>query len=192
LRNRTAVAAAALKGRVTAENGNSNGSKRKKLVSSARGSAERRATEDYNTNNNVVIGKGYGLQSTAYSPLTTTLGISEAIEAQGQQPFTLGVNLGGRQTQANQYGAGLLNTASQNAALTRQAANQYSPTAAAISGAVNSPSLQNWLNNQINPSYTQTTSNTGLMYDQSGMNPQAATYNSYNPNWYGGTGGMGD
>jgi hypothetical protein len=105
-----------------------------------------------------ITGKGFGLQSTAYSPLTTTLGISEAVEAQGQQPFTLGVNLGGRQTQANQYGAGLLNTASQNAALTRQAANMYSPTAAALSGAVNNPTVTsqagNWFNTVLNPNNT--------------------------------------
>jgi hypothetical protein len=139
-----------------------------------------------------VTGRAFGLESAAYSPLTTTLGISEAVEAQGQQPFNLGVNLGGRQTQSNQYGAGLLNTASQNAALTRQAANQYSPGGAIISGAVNNPQVQNWFNNQINPSYTQSSSNTNLMYDQYGQNPQYYPNQSYNPNWYGGTGGMGD
>jgi hypothetical protein len=139
-----------------------------------------------------VTGRAFGLESAAYGPLSTTLGLSEAVEGQGTQPFNLGVNLGGRQTQANQYGANLLNTASQNAALTRQAANQYSPGGAIISGAANSPQVQNWFNNQINPYYTQTYGNTGLMYDASGMNPTAASYGNYNSNWYGGTGGMGD
>jgi hypothetical protein len=139
-----------------------------------------------------ITGKGFGLQTSAYGPLTTTLGISEAVEAQGQSPFTLGVNLGGRQTQANQLGAGLLNTASQNAALTQQRANQYSPGAAALAGVTNSPALQNWFSNQINPTYTQTSSNTNLMYDPYGQNPQYSPNASYTSNWYGGTGGMGD
>lgn len=138
-----------------------------------------------------VMGKGFGLQSSAYGPLTTALGVSGAVEEQGMLPFTLGTNLGGKTTQANQYGANLLNTASQNAALTRQAANQYNPYAAAITGAANSPYLSNWFNQQITPQ-TQTYSNTNLMYDQYGMNPQYAPNASYNPNWFGGTGGMGD
>ena len=138
-----------------------------------------------------VMGKGFGLQTSAYGPLTTTLGLSEAVEAQGQSPFTLGVNLGGRQTQANQLGAGLLNTASQNAALTQQRANSFSPLGSTLSGVANSPYMSQWFNNQINPT-TTTTSNTNLMYDQYGQNPQYNPGASYTSNWYGGTGGMGD
>lgn len=98
---------------------------------------------------------GYGLQSSAYGPLSTTLGISGAVEEQGAQPFTLGTNLGGRTTQANQYGAGLMNQAAQNAAALNYAANRTSPVGAALTGLSSNTQLTsglgNWFNNLITP-----------------------------------------
>ena len=105
-------------------------------------------------------GTGYQLQSSAYGPLSTTLGLSGAVEEQGMQPFTLGTNLGGRTTQANQYGAGLMNTAAQNAAALQYSANRTSPVGAALAGVGSNTQLTgglgNWFSNLINPQNQQT------------------------------------
>ena len=100
-----------------------------------------------------VLGTGYGLQTKAYGPLQTTLGLSQSVEGLGQDPFTLGANLGGRTTQANQYGAGLMNTAASNAAIGIANANAYSPIGSAITGAANSPYLSSWFNRTISQPY---------------------------------------
>jgi hypothetical protein len=94
-------------------------------------------------------GTGYQLQSSAYGPLSTTLGISGAVEEQGLQPLTLGANLGGRTTQANQYGAGLMNTAAQNAAALQYAANRTSPLGSALTGLGSNQQLTSGLGNNI-------------------------------------------
>jgi len=46
------------------------------------------------------MGQYYGGQQAAYSPYTTALGQIQALEAAGQQPFTMGVNLGQTAAQA--------------------------------------------------------------------------------------------
>ena len=88
---------------------------------------------------------GQGLLSSAYSPIATPLGLAGQTESMGQGSFDLGVNLGGRQTQANQAAAQLYQTGVTNAANTQyagqvgaaktmQAANAYSPVGAALTG----------------------------------------------------------
>lgn len=110
-------------------------------------------------------GTGYQLQSAAYGPLSTSLGISGAVEEQGMQPFTLGTNLGGRTTQANQYGAGLMNTAAQNAAALQYSANRTSPLGTALQGISSNSQLTsglgNWFSNVIKPQNYQTAWNYG-------------------------------
>ncbi len=103
---------------------------------------------------------GYGLQTQAYSPLTTALGVGSSIEALGQQPLELGAALGGRVTSANQTGAGLLANAQTNAARTLQSANQYSGLGSALTGLAGNQQFTsgvgNWFSKVLNPSNSQT------------------------------------
>lgn len=132
--------------------------------------------------------QAFGLQSKAYAPLMTTLGLGSTIEQLGQSPLDIGAQLGGRSATAGANVGQSLLYGGLDAAKTMQAGNSYSPFGSALSGAANAMG-----NYQYNPTtYTQNYGNTGMMYDQYGMNPQAATYSNYNPNWFGGTSGMGD
>lgn len=87
-----------------------------------------------------LFGTGAGLlgqyqagQVGALSPFTTALGGVGTLEELGQQPFNLGVNLGGRV--ASPSGAQALLQGGQNAALTMQQANAANPLAAFIQNA---------------------------------------------------------
>lgn len=116
---------------------------------------------------------GQGLLSSAYSPISTPLGLAGSMETMGQNAFDLGVNLGGRQTQANQtsaqlYQSGMTNAANTlasgqaAAARTTQAANAYSPFGAALTGigqqigTSGSGQLGSWFNNMIGGNTTPT------------------------------------
>lgn len=110
---------------------------------------------------------GQGLLSSAYSPIATPLGLAGQTESMGQGAFDLGVNLGGRQTQANQAAAQLYQTGVTNAANTQyagqvgaartmQAANAYSPVGAALTGlgqqmgtSGGTGQLGSWFNNML-------------------------------------------
>jgi len=90
-----------------------------------------------------LFGEGAGLlgryqqgQIGALSPFTTYLGGVGTLEEFGQQPFNLGVNLGGRNT--NPSGAQALLTGGMGAAQTMQQANSYSPFGTALMGGANS------------------------------------------------------
>ncbi|NBR22365.1 MAG: hypothetical protein EBU08_00950 [Micrococcales bacterium] len=94
-----------------------------------------------------LFGQGAGLlgqfqagQVNALNPFTTYLGGVGTLEELGQQPFNLGVNLGGRN--ANATGAQALLQGGQNAALTMQQANSYNPWSAALQGAASNPYIQ--------------------------------------------------
>jgi hypothetical protein len=76
----------------------------------------------------------------ALSPFTTYFGGVSNLESLGQQPLDLGAQLGGRN--ANSIGAQALLQGGQNAALTMQQANSYSPFGAALQGAGSSPYIQ--------------------------------------------------
>jgi hypothetical protein len=87
-----------------------------------------------------LFGTGAGLlgqyqagQVSALNPFTSYLGGVGTLEELGQQPFNLGVNLGGRV--ASPSGAQALLQGGQNAALTMQQANAANPLAAFIQSA---------------------------------------------------------
>lgn len=147
---------------------------------------------------------GQGLLSSAYSPIATPLGLAGTTEQMGQGAFDLGVNLGGRQTQANQAAAGLYQTGMTNAAnalasgqtaaaRTTQMANQYSPLGAGLTGlgqqlgTSGGGQLGSWFNNML------TNYNFGSSGMSSGMTqgmapgveaPQAATWeNAFATGW---------
>lgn len=110
---------------------------------------------------------GQGLLSSAYSPMTTPLGVAGSMESLGQGAFDLGVNLGGRQTQANQTAAQLYQTGMTNAAntlaagqtraaTTLQPSQSYSGIGAGLTGlgqqlgnSGTQQQLGSWFNNMI-------------------------------------------
>lgn len=117
---------------------------------------------------------GQGLLSNAYSPIATPLGLAGTTEQLGQGAFDLGVNLGGRQTQANQAGAqlyasGMTNAANTQAAgqlgaaRTMQAANAYSPLGASLTGLGQqlggTGQLGSWFNSMLSAPKTGQTTN---------------------------------
>jgi hypothetical protein len=94
-----------------------------------------------------LFGQGAGMlgqyqqgQIGALSPFTTYLGGVGTLEEFGQQPFNLGVNLGGRNI--NQTGAQALLEGGLSAAQTMRQANAYDPWAAALQGVGSSPYIQ--------------------------------------------------
>ena len=90
---------------------------------------------------------GQGLLSSAYSPLQTNLGVQQSIEALGQDPFTLGMNIGGRTAQAGGQAGQALLQGGLSAAKSLQAGSGYSPTAGAMYGLANSPGVNKALGN---------------------------------------------
>jgi hypothetical protein len=80
-----------------------------------------------------LLGQYQAGQVNALNPFTTYMGGVGTLEDLGQQPFNLGVNLGGRV--ANPTGAQALLQGGQNAALTMQQANAANPLAAFYQGA---------------------------------------------------------
>lgn len=109
---------------------------------------------------------GQGLLTSAYSPITTPLGVAGQIESLGQAPLDIGAQLGGRAAQSGAAQAQSLLAGGLGAARTLQAANQYSPTGALLSGFGSNPQattgLGNWFNSILNPTPSWEQSNTGL------------------------------
>jgi len=81
-----------------------------------------------------ILGTGYGLQTQAYSPLMTTLGLGSTIEQLGQSPLDIGAQLGGRTATAGANVGQSLLYGGLSAAKTQQAANAMSPVGSALSG----------------------------------------------------------
>ena len=77
---------------------------------------------------------GQGLLSGAYAPYSTALGLASNVEELGMQPFTLGLNVGGRTAQAGASVGQSLLAGGMSAAKTLQAAQGQSPWGNAISG----------------------------------------------------------
>lgn len=144
---------------------------------------------------------GQGLLSSAYSPMSTPLGLAGTMETMGQGAFDLGVNLGGRQTQANQAAAGLYQTGMTNAAntlaagqaraaQTLQPSQSYSALGAGLTGlgqqlgnTNTQQQLGSWFNNMIGGSdswntsgdmtyFGSNSSGTGAGEGYSGMNAE--------------------
>jgi hypothetical protein len=91
-----------------------------------------------------LLGTGYGLQTQAYSPLMTTLGLGSTIEQLGQSPLDIGAQLGGRTATAGANVGQSLLYGGLSAAKTQQAANAYSPFGSALSGVGNTISGLNY------------------------------------------------
>lgn len=89
-----------------------------------------------------ILSSMYGTQNAAYAPYQTALSQAQGLEGLGMDTLSLGANLGGRTTQANQYGAGLMNNAGQQAAAINGAANSVSPWGGFLSGVASSPAGQ--------------------------------------------------
>jgi hypothetical protein len=92
---------------------------------------------------------GQGLLSSAYSPLQSNIGLQGTIEQLGQDPLTLGANLGGRTMQGGGTAAQALMQGGTNADRTLQAANAYSPLGSALSGFAQNPQATNALGSWI-------------------------------------------
>lgn len=105
-----------------------------------------------------LLSGGLGLQTAAYDPFKTQLGLGSTVENLGREALTLGSELGGRVTGANQVAANALLQGGRDAASTRLAASQYSPLGATLMGAANNPQLMsgigNWLSGMSTPSPT--------------------------------------
>lgn len=67
-----------------------------------------------------MLGQQYGLQTQALSPIQSYLGTIGSIEELGQDPFRLGLQLGGMVQQGGSAGGSLLNAGLSNAAMTQQ------------------------------------------------------------------------
>jgi hypothetical protein len=80
---------------------------------------------------------GIGLIANGYSPFKTALGMAGAVDAMGQEPFTLGMNLGG---QASQGGSGATQALLSGAALQNQV-NSQSPFGSWLMGGAGSQML---------------------------------------------------
>ena len=93
------------------------------------------------------MGQYYGGQQAAYSPYTTAMGQIQALEAAGQQPFTMGVNLGqiGAQAGANVGQLGLAG-AGQSVRLATGEAATNNPPATVMSGLGSSGLLTTGIN----------------------------------------------
>lgn len=105
-----------------------------------------------------LLGQYSPLISGSYAPAQTQLGLAGGIEGMGQGALDIGTAIGGRTTAAAQAGAQGLLSAQTNAARTIQAANQYSPWGAALtgigqqigsSGSGLGSQLGSWFNNYI-------------------------------------------
>lgn len=121
-----------------------------------------------------LLGQIPTLTTAGYSPLQTQLGMASSIEGMGQGAMDIGTALGARTTSAAQAGAQGLLAAQTNAARTQQAANQYSPWGAALTGfgqqmaTSGSPTSQlgSWFNNYITRQENQASPNfTGPIYN---------------------------
>jgi hypothetical protein len=119
----------------------------------------------------------------ALNPYTSMLGAASTLESLGQQPLDIGAQLGGRAATAGGNVGQFLLAGGQNAALTRQAANQQNPLAAALIGFGNSPAFQgmasgagDWVSSLFGNSspYNQTQLRNE---DASGMNSSSSFFN---------------
>jgi hypothetical protein len=118
--------------------------------------------------------------------LQTNLGLQGTIEQLGQDPFTLGMNVGGRTAQAGGTAAQALLQGGLSAAKTMQGAMGTSPLAAGMFGLTQSPgvnaALNNWFTgsqyNPVQPGQYTPGSDTfmGPMPAPAGYQPQMSWY----------------
>jgi len=103
-----------------------------------------------------LLSSALGLQSAAYDPFRTQLGLGSNIEQLGQGALGLGSELGGRVTSANQVAASGMLNAGRTAALTRLENNPGSVFGSALTGAANNPQLMRGLGNWFSGSSAAT------------------------------------
>ena len=93
--------------------------------------------------------QGYGLQAAALGPYQAYLQGATGLESLGQQPLTMGSDLG--RNIANTTGANALYQGGTGAAQSMGAANAYNPFATALTGFSRSPELTRAASNMFNP-----------------------------------------
>jgi hypothetical protein len=92
-----------------------------------------------------LFGTGIDLATAGYNPLKTQFGLGQTMEQSGQGALDLGINIGGRQTQAMSNAANTIYNAQQGA----NAANAYSPAGAALMGAAGNQRLMSGIGNMF-------------------------------------------
>jgi len=116
-----------------------------------------------------LFGTGLDLASAGYNPLKTQFGLAQNLESAGQNALDLGLNIGGRSSQA---GANVGNTLFQggtNAARAMESANAYSPLGSTISGLANNQQFTQGISNWMKPTPTVDTSVVGYTGPDRGM-----------------------
>jgi hypothetical protein len=98
-----------------------------------------------------LLGAGIDLTSQGYNPYTTQFGLAQSLEQAGQGALDIGLNVGGRVTQAGSNVANTLFQGANNAANSMYAANAYSPLGTAVSGLSQNKELQSGLKNWMSP-----------------------------------------
>jgi len=123
-----------------------------------------------------LLGGGIDLTSQGYKPYSTQFGLAQGLETAGQGALDIGLNVGGRVTQAGSNVANTLFQGGMNAANTMAGANAYSPFGSALTGLANNQQLQTGLKDWLgstgqNPSY----------YNAGGGYQQAQTTGGFYP-----------
>jgi hypothetical protein len=94
-----------------------------------------------------LFGTGLDLASSGYNPLKTQFGLGQSLESAGQGALDLGLNIGGRSSQAGANVGNTLMTGATNAAAAMAAANKYNPLAAALQGVGDNPQFVSGVKN---------------------------------------------
>lgn len=94
-----------------------------------------------------LFGTGAQVANAGYAPLQTQLGLGQTIEGLGQNALDIGAQLGGRSATAGQSVGQSLLAGGLGAARTTQAANQYSPVGATLSGLAGNQQLMRGVGN---------------------------------------------
>jgi hypothetical protein len=97
---------------------------------------------------------GLDIGSAGYNPLKTQFGLSQNLEAAGQDALNLGAQLGGRSAQAGANVGQFLFSGGTNAAKALQQANSYNPMADAISGLSRNPAFAQGISNWMSTPYS--------------------------------------
>lgn len=115
-----------------------------------------------------LLGAGIDLTSQGYNPYKTQFGLAQGLESAGQGALDIGLNVGGRVTQAGSNVANALFQGSNNAANTMAQSNAYSPWGSALTGLSNNQQLQTGLSNYFGNQGTaqQYGTNTGSQQTQ--------------------------
>jgi hypothetical protein len=130
------------------------------------------------------VSYGQGLLSSAYSPISTPVGLAGTFENLGQQSLEIGAGLGGQSAQAGGRAADLYSQGMASANQFQLARNSYSPFGTALSGAGSaispSGSMGTWFNSLLNKG-----GGGGGGYSASPYAPQNPGFGSSQGGYYG-------